>query len=92
LDPHWPIATSTVAWWGWAGVRIAGLGGIFRGQIWHAPGPPRYPSADAFIAQSGKGNRWRGGLPRKHRSSIFPIDVPFADVSAALLATLRYAK
>jgi hypothetical protein len=57
-----------------AGVRIAGLGGIFRGQVWPAPGHPRYPSAEAFLAQCGKGNRWRGGLPRKHRSSIFPDD------------------
>jgi predicted phosphodiesterase len=57
-----------------AGVRIAGLGGIFRRQVWNAPGQPRYPSAEAFIAQCGKGNRWRGGLPRKHRSSIFPSD------------------
>jgi predicted phosphodiesterase len=57
-----------------AGVRIAGLGGIFRGQIWSAPDQPHYPSAEAFLAQCGKGNHWRGGLPRKHRSSIFPID------------------
>lgn len=55
-----------------AGVRIAGLGGIFRRQVWHPPGLPRYPSAEIFLAQCGKGNRWRGGLPRKHRSSIFP--------------------
>lgn len=55
-----------------AGVRIAGLGGIFRGQIWPAPGQPRYPSAEAFLARSGKGARWRGGLPRKHHSTIFP--------------------
>ena len=57
-----------------AGVRIAGLGGIFRSQIWFTPGEPRYPSTEAFLAQCGKGNRWRGGLPRKHRSSIFPSD------------------
>lgn len=57
-----------------AGLRIAGLGGIFRGQVWTAPHPPRYPSAEDFLARSGKGNRWRGGLPRKHRSSIFPRD------------------
>jgi hypothetical protein len=57
-----------------AGVRIAGLGGIFRGQVWPAPGQARYPSAEAFVAQCGKGNRWRDGLPRKHRSSIFPSD------------------
>ena len=26
------------------------------------------------MARCGKGNRWRDGLPRKHRSSIFPED------------------
>lgn len=57
-----------------AGVRIAGLGGIFRGQIWAARDQPRYPSAEAFLAHCGRGNRWRGGLPRKHRSTIFPSD------------------
>jgi hypothetical protein len=57
-----------------AGVRIAGLGGIFRRQVWWAPDKPSYASAEAFLAQCGKGNRWRGGLPRKHRSSIFPSD------------------
>jgi len=57
-----------------ADVRIAGLGGIFRGQVWLAPDKPRYPSAEAYIALCGKGNRWRGGLSRKHRSSIFPSD------------------
>ncbi|GAB3784853.1 metallophosphoesterase family protein [Dyella agri] len=57
-----------------AGVRIAGLGGIFRGQVWAPADQPRYPSPEAFLARCGKGNRWRGGLPRKHRSSIFPSD------------------
>lgn len=57
------------------GLRIAGLGGVFRGQVWMPPQPPRYPDAEAFLATCGKGNRWRGGLPRKHRSSIFPLEV-----------------
>ena len=55
-----------------AGVRIAGLGGVFRGQIWSPPELCNYESAKQFTAQCGKGNRWRGGLPRKHRSTIFP--------------------
>jgi len=38
-----------------AGIRIAGLGGIFRGKVW---APPQ--------------DRWRGGLPLRHRSTIFP--------------------
>jgi len=57
-----------------AGVRIAGLGGIFREQVWRPPEPGHYASPQDFVARGGKGNRWRGGLPLKHRSSIFPAD------------------
>jgi len=57
-----------------AGTRIAGLGGIFRGQIWDASGKPVFASKEDFLARCGKGNRWRGGMPRKHRSTIFPDD------------------
>jgi predicted phosphodiesterase len=57
-----------------AGVRIAGLGGIFRGQVWRPPETLHYASPEEFVARCGKGNRWRGGLPLKHRSSIFPAD------------------
>lgn len=55
-----------------AGVRVAGLGGVFRGQVWMPPEPPKYESSAAYVARCGKGNLWRGGLPRKHRSTIFP--------------------
>lgn len=55
-----------------AGLRIAGLGGIFRGQVWMPPEPLRVESASDYLAQCGKGNYWRGGLPRRHRSTIFP--------------------
>lgn len=57
-----------------AGIRIAGLGGIFREQVWAPPGSPHYMTSADFLAQCGKGNRWRGGMPRKHRSTIFPDD------------------
>ncbi|MFA5976534.1 MAG: metallophosphoesterase [Elusimicrobiota bacterium] len=57
-----------------AGVRIAGLGGIFRGQVWAAPSQPRYASTEDYLARCGKGSRWRDGMPRKHRSTIFPND------------------
>lgn len=55
-----------------AGVRIAGLGGIFRGQVWAPPGPIVFETPEDYASRCGKGNLWRGGLPRKHRSSIFP--------------------
>lgn len=57
-----------------AGVRIGGLGGVFRGTVWAPPGSQLYASPEAYVAACGKSNLWRGGLPRKHRSSIFPQD------------------
>ncbi|RXZ38687.1 metallophosphoesterase [Oxalobacteraceae bacterium CAVE-383] len=59
-----------------AGVRIAGLGGIFRGKIW-APekGQALYESPQQYLAECGKENYWRDGLPLRHRSSIFPSEV-----------------
>lgn len=55
-----------------AGIRIAGLGGVFRGKIWQPPSPAHHASAVAFLASAGRGNRWRNGLPLKQRSTIFP--------------------
>lgn len=55
-----------------AGVRIAGLGGIFRGQVWRPPELSNFTSAEDFASRQGAGNRWREGLTLKHRSSIFP--------------------
>lgn len=55
-----------------AGMRIAGLGGIFRGQVWRPPEDPHYRSAADFERRQGAGNKWRDGLTLKHRSSIFP--------------------
>ena len=57
-----------------AGLRIAGLGGVFRGQVWSPPAPWAFETQKQYLASGGKGNRWRDGLPRKHRSSIFPGD------------------
>lgn len=53
-------------------VKVAGLGGVFRGQIWMPPGRPNYVSPTSFIHKIGKSGMWRGGLPRRHRSTIFP--------------------
>lgn len=55
-------------------VRIAGLGGIFRVQIWMPPAPPDYDSPQAFMRRAGKGGRWRDDLALKHRSTIFLAD------------------
>ncbi len=57
-----------------AGLRIAGLGGVFRGQVWMPPAHWKYEQPADFAACCGAGNLWRNGLPRKHRSTIFPSD------------------
>ena len=57
-----------------AGVRIAGLGGVFREKVWGPPAKAQFDSADEFVRRGGQGNRWLGGLPLKQRSTIFPDD------------------
>lgn len=54
-----------------AGLRIAGLGGVFRGQVWQPPAEPQYANSQTLLG-SGTAKRWRGGLPLRHRSTIFP--------------------
>lgn len=71
-----------------AGVRIAGLGGIFRGQVWRPPEPFGYASSSEFARKQGSGSRWRDGLSLKHRSSIFPADYDkLAKLGANVLVT-----
>ena len=60
------------------GVRIAGLGGIFRGQIWspkYGSEEPKWRSREEFVVHTTQQSRWRGGLPLRHRSTIFPEDM-----------------
>jgi hypothetical protein len=59
-----------------AGLRIAGLGGVFKPRIWDpsADEPPSFATRDAFLASLDAREHWRGGLPLWHRDSIFPED------------------
>ncbi len=57
-----------------AGVKIAGLGGVFRGQIWMPPNAPLFRSPSVYLKKIDKGSTWRGGLPRRHRTTIFSSD------------------
>ena len=62
-----------------AGVRIAGLGGVFRGQIWNPNAPQVEPlTREAFLQKqpkrSRKGNAQTGGLVLRHTATIFPED------------------
>lgn len=56
------------------GVRIAGIGGVFRGHIWMPPHRPMFLDPIHFCQYTPQEKLWRGGLPLRHRSSIFPSD------------------
>uniref|UniRef100_UPI000D38FC17 metallophosphoesterase n=1 Tax=unclassified Variovorax TaxID=663243 RepID=UPI000D38FC17 len=60
-----------------AGHKVAGLGGIFRTKIWDPRRPIKeaaFPSSEAMRRTMKREERWRDGISRKHRSSIFPDD------------------
>lgn len=56
------------------GARIAGLGGVFRGKVWRPGGAEHYHTRAEWLRFNPRTAYWRGGLPLKHRSSIFPED------------------
>lgn len=58
------------------GVRLAGIGGVFRGKVWNpeVDAVPIYHSPADMLAALPPHHRWRGGLPLRHRTSIFPSD------------------
>ncbi|MEB0113548.1 metallophosphoesterase [Variovorax sp. RTB1] len=64
-----------------AGYKVAGLGGVFRGKVWDPVTPMEdaaFDSPQKMLQHVNRGGRhgqhdlWRGGISRKHRSSIFP--------------------
>ncbi|MGJ3701166.1 metallophosphoesterase [Variovorax sp. AFSI2.2] len=60
-----------------AGYRVAGLGGIFRSKIWDPRRPieeAAFASTDALRRSMRPEERWRDGIARRHRSTIFPDD------------------
>jgi hypothetical protein len=59
-----------------AGLRIAGLGGVFKPRIWdpNSGEPPGFATRHAFLESLDAREQWRGGLPLWHRDSIFPED------------------
>ncbi|MCK3658214.1 hypothetical protein A4G18_05695 [Pasteurellaceae bacterium Pebbles2] len=65
------------------GKRIAGLGGVFRGQIWMPPNKPLFFDPIHYCQYCPQEKLWRGGLPLRHRSSIFPSDVEMLEQQQA---------
>ncbi|MFD0966138.1 metallophosphoesterase [Seminibacterium arietis] len=54
--------------------RIAGIGGVFRGQIWLPPNKPLFFDPIHYCQYCPPEKLWRGGIPLRHRTSIFPSD------------------
>jgi len=63
------------------GIRIAGLGGIFRGSVWMPPHTPTFDNYDEYVAalrnarplrERGHADFLQSEQERKHRSTIFP--------------------
>lgn len=76
-------------------IRLAGLGGIFKGKVWYPrPGqatnlpPEAGMTQERFLANVGRGNRWRGGLPLHQRATIFADEwLAVAQQQADILVT-----
>jgi hypothetical protein len=80
-----------------AGVRIAGLGGIFRREIWMPPAEPEFDSYEQWLAAHKRSASRSDDVAvrlalqdvrRQHRSSIFPADVrKLEELAADVLVT-----
>ena len=62
-----------------AGVKVAGLGGVFRAEVWNPPEPAHYASYREFERKNKRSrhkeiNPAQEGRFLKHRSTIFPDD------------------
>ena len=76
------------------GVRVAGLGDVFRESVWYPDpaaaraGRPAFRSRTEHARLTPMQERWRGGPPCKHWSSIYPIEIDrLADLRADILVT-----
>ncbi|MCK9687331.1 metallophosphoesterase family protein [Scleromatobacter humisilvae] len=77
-----------------SGLRIAGLGGVFRESVWHPSpasargGVPAFRTRAAHAKATPRQDRWEGGHHRKHCGSIYPDEVDhLAELRADVLVT-----
>lgn len=70
------------------GLRLAGLGGVFRESVWYPslPVEPRFRNRADHTRATPKQDRWQGSVVRKHWSSIYPNELnALADLRADIL-------
>lgn len=70
-----------------AGVRIAGLGGIFLGRVWYPPSIPKWKSKDHFLSKQKKTTE-KSSLSLKYKSAIWPDEwADLKKIKADILVT-----
>ena len=76
------------------GTRIAGLGGVFRESVWHPealsgrPGESAFRSRAEHARATPRRDRWQGGPPLRHWSSIYSDEVDrMAELRTDILVT-----
>ena len=72
------------------GIRIAGLGGVFRESVWYPSlaGEAKFQNRESHTRSTPRQDRWQGSVVRKHWSSIYPDELnALADLRADILVT-----
>lgn len=70
-----------------AGLKIAGLGGIFLGRVWYPPRPPKWRSKKHYLNRQPVHIR-NAGLSLKYQSAIWHDEVErFKELDADILVT-----
>jgi len=72
-----------------SGVRVAGLGGVFRGQIWHPNASPVYNDRTSWKLEHASKNYRQ--IEKKHQSTIWPEDYDALAMQAADILVLHEA-
>jgi predicted phosphodiesterase len=59
------------------GLRIAGLGGVFRESVWYPSltTPPQFRNRQEHVRATPQQDWWQGGVQRKHWSTIYPDEL-----------------
>jgi predicted phosphodiesterase len=70
-----------------AGLRIAGLGGIFLGRVWYPPQPPKWANKQQYMAAQRAHIR-QGEMPLKYQCAIWHDEFhALAQLQADILVT-----
>ena len=73
-----------------SGLRLAGLGGVFRESVWYPtlPTEPKFRNRAEHKRSTPRQERFRGGVGRRHWSSIYPDELDrLAKLRADVLVT-----